>query len=139
VANGHGGARPGAGKKPTRELYASKVRQAEKRIADRLPDIADALLRRALGVSVQTVDKDGGVVVYTEPPDVKAAAYLLDRIMGKPVQAQEVSGPGGGPVRTENVSQDPGDDTERLARVVALLDAARARRGGGAAGGEDPG
>lgn len=44
-----GGARPGAGRKPTRERFARPVEQAEKRIADRLPEFVDNQILLALG------------------------------------------------------------------------------------------
>jgi hypothetical protein len=38
------------------------------------------------GVLVEREDKEGNRFVYRERPDFKALAYLIDRIMGKPVQ-----------------------------------------------------
>jgi hypothetical protein len=100
TGTGRGGARPGAGRKPTREKYASKIAAAEKKIADRLPGIVDSLLELAGGVTVQEIGLDGEARVYTQKPDFKAASYLMDRIMGKPVTAieAEVSGDGVGAV-----------------------------------------
>lgn len=94
----NGGARPGAGRKPKDEKFKLPIAKAEKRIADRLPLLIDRALELADGVTVQEVDKDGGVAVYTKPPDLKAIIYLVDRIMGKPTERQEVSGPDGSPI-----------------------------------------
>jgi len=44
-----GGARAGAGRKRTADKYASKINAAEKRIADRLPQLIDNLLYLANG------------------------------------------------------------------------------------------
>lgn len=89
-----GGVRPGAGRKPRAEKYARPIASAEKRIADRLPDLVDKLFELAEGVEVQDKGK-----VYCTPPDFRAASYLVDRILGKPTQAVDaaVSGPNGGP------------------------------------------
>ena len=64
-ANGHGGAREGAGRKPKALRYASELAQAEGRIMAALPAAIEALEKAAsLG-------------------DVQAAKYLLDRAFGK--------------------------------------------------------
>lgn len=84
MAGTHGGARAGSGRKPTRERFAAQVAKAEKQIADKLPAIIEDQLRAAL---------DG---------DVKAGQYLIDRILGKPIAVQEVSGPDGGPIPVQN-------------------------------------
>lgn len=83
---GKGGARPGAGRKPRAEKWATAINRAEKRIADRLPDLIDRLFELAEGVRVQEMTLTGAPSVYTRPPDFKAASYLADRIMGKPTQ-----------------------------------------------------
>lgn len=100
MAGTHGGKRAGAGRKPTRERFASKVGAAEKRIADRLPELIDHLFELSEGVTVQETDAQGREKVYTRPPDFRAASYLIDRILGKPVQAvdAELTGEGGGPI-----------------------------------------
>jgi len=82
-----GGARPGAGRPPKSVIFESQVRKAEKRIADRLPHIVDKLLELCDGVLIQQEDeKTGELHVYTRGPDRAAAAYLLDRIMGRPTE-----------------------------------------------------
>lgn len=93
-----GGARPGAGRKPKREKYIGAVEQAERRIADRLPLLIDRMIELADGVSVEEVDKDGKRMVYLRPPDRQAAEYLINRVMGKPTERKEISGPDAGPL-----------------------------------------
>ena len=65
MTNNHGGARPGAGRKPKALLYFDMAACAEQKIADALPSIVDSLIQRA---------KDG---------DLGAAKYLCDRILGR--------------------------------------------------------
>jgi hypothetical protein len=87
---GPGGTRPGAGRKRKSDKHAGQIAKAEKRIADRLPDIVDRLLELADGIQVQTVDEEtGGINIYAKPPDRQAAEYLLNRIMGKPTERIE--------------------------------------------------
>ena len=49
MANGHGGARAGAGRKPNREKYAAQLAALSDRIAAGLPDRLDALEQLADG------------------------------------------------------------------------------------------
>lgn len=86
---GKGGARPGAGRKRAADKYATAINQAERRIADRLPDLIDKLFELADGVTVMERDAHGREKVYDRPPDFKAASYLVDRVMGKPAQKLE--------------------------------------------------
>ena len=64
-ANNHGGARPGAGRKPKALLYGDLAACAEQKVADALPAIMDALIESAKG------------------GDLAAARYLCDRILGR--------------------------------------------------------
>lgn len=95
-----------SGRKPTREKYASAINKAERRICDRLPDLIDYLFDLAEGAWVEELTADGVRRVYKQRPDFKAASYLTDRVMGKPVQAveNEISGPGGTPIEFCEVS-----------------------------------
>ena len=81
-----GGARPNSGPKPKSERFRAAINRAEKRIADRLPEVVDALLDRAEGVQVEELDSEGEARTYKRAPDFKAASYLIDRILGKPTQ-----------------------------------------------------
>lgn len=96
-----GGARPGAGRKRGPDKFPTAFKQAEKRIAERLPKLIDSLFDLAEGVRVMETSITGAPVVYVKPPDFKAASYLVDRVMGKPVQSvnAEHSGEGGGAIR----------------------------------------
>jgi hypothetical protein len=98
---GKGGARPGAGRKPKAEKFKQPIAKAEKRIADRLPSLIDKMLDLADGVMVEEVDLSGEKTVYQRPPDRVALIYLIDRIMGKPTERRELSGPERGPIPVE--------------------------------------
>jgi hypothetical protein len=63
--NNHGGARPGAGRKPKALRYASELAQAEEKIMSALPAAIDSLIASA------------------QCGDVAAAKYLLDRAFGR--------------------------------------------------------
>jgi hypothetical protein len=84
-----GGKREGAGRKPKREKYSGPINKAEKRIADRLPELLDNMFALAAGVTVQDVGADGTTDVYTRPPDRDANKYLIDRILGRPTERHE--------------------------------------------------
>jgi hypothetical protein len=49
MAETHGGRRPGAGRKPRAERFARPIAAAEKKIADRLPELVDNQFLLALG------------------------------------------------------------------------------------------
>lgn len=105
MATKAGGTRPGAGRKLKADKHAGAIAKAEKRIADKLPELIDNLLRLAQGVELQEFDKlgqaiirDGEVVTYCEAPDRQANEYLINRIIGKPVDKREISGPEGGSI-----------------------------------------
>lgn len=93
-----GGPRPGSGRPRKADKHAGVIARAEKRIADRLPDLIDKQFELAEGVTVQEADGHGGQRVYSRPPDRQAVEYLLNRIMGKPVERQEHSGPNQEPI-----------------------------------------
>ncbi len=96
---GRGGARPGAGRKSKAEKYARPINAAEKQIVDKLPSIVDSLIRLAEGVFVEEYNPiTDKVAVYQKAPDRAAAEYLIDRILGKPRQYQELAGAGGEPL-----------------------------------------
>ena len=143
MAEGHGGARPGAGRKATAEQFESEIAAAKKRCADTLPHRLETLIELAQGgyikrtrkmepaalVLVEEVQRDtNGSLIYDElerplkikvrafpeaapgemvcieeiqetlAPDRAANIYLADRILGRPTQAVEVSGPDGGEI-----------------------------------------
>lgn len=66
MANGWGGARPGAGRKPKRALYAEAAEVVEGKIIDALPQIIDTL-----------------IVEATRKCNTAAARYLVDRVLGR--------------------------------------------------------
>jgi hypothetical protein len=95
----HGGARPNSGRKKTRDVNESAVREAEKKIRDRLPQIIDNLLILAGGVKVEETTAEGETVVYKKPPCRQTNEYLVNRILGKPTEKVESENSGGMTVR----------------------------------------
>jgi hypothetical protein len=61
----HGGARPGAGRKPKALVYASEIATAEGKIVSAMPSLIDSLISAA------------------QAGDTSAARYLLDRVLGR--------------------------------------------------------
>ena len=77
------------------DLYAGRIRSAEDQVADRLPQLISNLFQLADGIWVEEKDGDGERRVYSRPPDRQANEYLINRILGKPTEAVELSGPDG--------------------------------------------
>lgn len=98
---GKGGARPGAGRKPKGIKSLTPIALAEGRIVDRLPQLIDNLFALADGVTVQEETPQGGTKIYSRAPDRQANEYLVNRIMGKPTERKEVSGPDGAPIQMD--------------------------------------
>jgi gamma-glutamyl:cysteine ligase YbdK (ATP-grasp superfamily) len=61
----HGGARPGAGRKPKALKYAVEIESAEAQILKALPSVLD------------------GLIMSAKMGDVGAAKYLIDRVLGR--------------------------------------------------------
>jgi len=113
-----GGARPGAGRPRTKDVYAADIRAAEQKIKDRLPEIVDAQIELALGVRVEEVDpKTGHAFVYKKPPDHKAGEALMNRIMGKVTDQVDVTSDG------EPITFN--SESERLSALAAFIDSIR--------------
>lgn len=108
MANGHGGRRPGAGRKQ------GFVSQAKRDIAERAKEYGDA----ALNVLVKIAKDDQQPAAAR----VGAANAILDRGYGKPMQAVEMSGRDGGPIKVQTI--DPKKlSTAALAELLAARDA----------------
>ena len=144
MADGHGGARPGAGRRPKAEKYETQFAAADQRWVDKLPVVQETLEKLAKGglkritkkfmpavlvltkeVRYDASDNPKNVdvpafpdedpkklicvqeVVETLAPDRAANIYILDRILGKPTQSVEMSGPDGGdiPLPTHDLSR----------------------------------
>lgn len=93
MAEGHGGARPGAGRKPKREVFEGEITKADRRLAKNLIRHIENMERLANGILVQeTNTKTGATFVYVASPDRQANEYLINRVMGKPIERQQHSG-----------------------------------------------
>jgi hypothetical protein len=75
----------GPGRRRKADKFARPIARAEKQIADRLPELIDNMLALASG----------------DPPDRQANEYLINRILGKPTERQEIGGLNGGPIVIE--------------------------------------
>lgn len=103
---------PGGPGRPRRaDKFARPIARAEKQIADKLPDLINNMLVLANGVFVEetnpVTDKEQ---VYRKPPDRAANEYLINRILGKPIERQEIAGADGGPIQLAPVDYRAGLD-----------------------------
>lgn len=134
MANGHGGARAGAGRKSKAEKFPEVFAAVDERLAagvhgrlDKLEYLADGGFEQIeeyyepaglIQINKVVETKEGTIRVtelafpHLDPeqpvlvrstrriatPDLKANIYLVDRFLGKPTQATEISGPDGTPV-----------------------------------------
>jgi hypothetical protein len=106
---GTGGRRPGAGRKPKafkRIVNETPIQVAEGKIRDRLPWLVDKMLELAEGVYEERSVAEGVQIVYKQPPDRQAIAYLIDRVMGKASQPVEIIGAIRDWARSSGVDED---------------------------------
>lgn len=85
---GHPG---GPGRPRTKDKHAGAIAKAEKRIADRLPQLIDNMIALSDGVWVDEEGKDGERRIYLRAPDRAANEYLINRVMGKPTDIKDVN------------------------------------------------
>lgn len=113
-----------AGRPRKSEQLAGQIARAERRIADRLPELIDKMFELAEGVQVEKQSILFGPVVYKEPPNRQAIEYLINRVMGKPTERKELSGPDGGPVDVAVMTPDQWAEQakQRLADAQAALE-----------------
>lgn len=72
------------------ETFAGEIARAEKHIAKRLADYIRNLDALADGVMTEDINPiTGERFIYQKPPDRQANEYLLNRIMGKPIDRKE--------------------------------------------------
>lgn len=90
VAAGMPPARSRAGQSGLETRLAEAQEELVLRIIEHKDAIVESLMRLAQGIEVEGVDKDGETYTYSQPPDYRAATYLLDFAFGKPTQKQQV-------------------------------------------------
>jgi hypothetical protein len=117
---GRGGYRVGAGRPPKRVINETPIRDAERKILDRLPWIVDKLFELVEGIHEERTIGDGAVVVYKRAPDRQSAEYLIDRVMGKATQPIDVS------YQVEEIASEYGVEPERVTSIMERLKARRA-------------
>ena len=94
MANEHGGQREGAGRKKSESTLASEEmrNQLVLKVKEYLDPLMDAYLDSALGLHMETVDKDGVTRQYQKAPDIAALKSLIDQAMGRAKESVEHSG-----------------------------------------------
>lgn len=133
---GTGGRREGAGRPRKADKYAGAIAKAEKRIADQLPGLIDNMLHLAYGGYERIEEQwtpagslwlgsgdslrpmypqlEPGALVLVKrtitiaDKDRLANEYLINRIMGKPIERQEIGGVDGGIIEVSFVNYRTG-------------------------------
>lgn len=101
----------GPGRRPKAIKFARPIARAEKQIADHLPELIGNMLVLASGVLIEETNPvTGKEQVYRKPPDRQANEYLINRILGKPIERAEISGADGGPIQLTPVDYRAGLD-----------------------------
>lgn len=97
----------GPGRPKKADKFAGAIARAENQIVDRLPELIDNMFMLAAGVLVEE-ETPAGVMVFKRPPDRAANEYLINRIMGKPIERQEIGGVDGGLIEVQFVNYRAG-------------------------------
>lgn len=146
---GFGGAQPGAGRPrvPTPVEIARRLADENELAIQRpywralgydvrlgpdgpyLVELVDDDGNRVGGVKLHGTSKEGTVRVSDHEDlgaQIAAAEKILDRAYGRPKQATEISGPGGGPVQTEATVVEVAPPEDRRAEILRLAGGALA-------------
>lgn len=102
--SGSGGARPGAGRKPlaVHPVARSPIREAELKLATRLPDMVDMAIKLAL-------EGDRALLVY-----------CIDRVLGRTIQPISVE------TQVAEIAAEYGVEPERVTSIVERIKSRRA-------------
>lgn len=98
-------------------MHGGKAPQVIAKAEDRIREMVDPALNKLL----RLIDSE------QDSTALAAVRDILDRAGYKPADKQQISGPDGGPIQTEDVSVS---DDDRAARVFAVLQRARSRTAG---------
>ncbi len=104
-------------------MHGGSAPQVKKSARERLDDMIDPALNRLL----RLIDDESSGIALAAVKDI------LDRGGYKAIDRQQISGPDGGPIQTEEVGID---DADRVTRILAILERAGKRAGGPADGAE---
>lgn len=74
-------------RKKVQQVLEGKV---VKRIGQKGKFLVDRLFELATGVYIMREDAKGGIKYYSQPPNLSAIIYLLDRALGKPASKMEI-------------------------------------------------
>lgn len=98
-----------SGRRKRADKFARPIARAEKQIADQLPALITNMLTLANGVLTEEVNIiTGQTQVFKKPPDRAANEYLINRILGKPIERQEIGGVDGGLIEVAFVNYRTG-------------------------------
>jgi hypothetical protein len=90
----HGGARPGAGRKPKSDKHSGAISEAERRVADRLPTTIDNLELIADGHAPRVEEKwEPAGTVTVEKPALDADGNPIYDTKGNPVTVKSLAFP----------------------------------------------
>lgn len=93
MANGHGGARPGSGRKPNTEKYADAVESFTDSAAADLPDRYEVIQRLADGGWEQVAETyEPAGIIYVDAPLLKDGAPAIDA-NGRPILVKQLAFP----------------------------------------------
>lgn len=105
--------------------HGARAPQVKARAEDRIRDMVDPALNRLLAL----LNHSQGSVAYAAVKDI------LDRAGLKQPDRQQISGPDGGPIQTEDISRLT--DDERAERIQMIVHRIAARNGSSAGNGNN--
>jgi len=118
-----GGFRKNAGRpkgsKASHTLESEAVRKSIiKRVKKDTRPVLDALIHSALGLWYEEKMPNGGKRIYKQKPDVQAAKYLFDQVVGRPKEMQEVTGKDGGAIEYNFGKMEIKDLDKELKKIL---------------------
>lgn len=111
-SSGHGGARPGSGRKKKVQLLAGPIERIRGDIEELAPLLGPSLRELVNGVYVEETDSHGTRRIYRQPPNLGAIQTVIDRVLGKVGDRREITGAGGGPIIIEVKDDAPPREPE---------------------------
>lgn len=129
------------GRKPARERHATAIKEAEARLADRLPEMADLVLEMALGTKPERCPAHHYILQCTAeecqytskgfPASERMLVYAMNRIAGAPTVAGEkqvnlefvrlIAKGVSSVFREVNVLESPEDRAQQFAMGIAQM------------------
>jgi len=118
-----GGARPGAGRPVGARTPHTKESEAVRKaivkgVKKGVKPILTAMIDLALGVWVEQKMPHGKTRVYRCKPDVHAAKYLFDQVVGKPKEMAEITGKDGEAIKVNFQGMSAKDLDKELKNIL---------------------